>query len=331
MKLLFLLSCLCISGAGYACLNESHVNKSGKKTMGTFTLDGTSYHKKHNTADLETMLQNLQSKKEETGQNRFDTQNSIAVTLIKLGRLEEAETILNQLYKEKPEDYSIVANLGTLYELQGKNSKALEYIRRSVVINPDSHWGSEWFHIRVLEFKLRNLPDSQISRSDILHLGSLHKSAEQIAGEISYQLSERIPFTPAPNLLMAKILDEYAGFLADKISIKGAYLMYDIASDYDRSNVLQLREKKEALKPYFKKYKEKLPVTANHYLVPEAEKGLDAAMIASVLDKGISFLETQEQEKKEKEAQRKWLWGGGIALLLAGGGFAFYRQRKKAA
>ena len=72
---------------------------------------------------------------------------------------------------------------------------------------------------------------------------------------------------------MAKVLDEYALFLADSVSISGAYLMYEIASDYDRANVLQVKEKKEALKPYFKKYKESFPVTANYYTDPPTDAG----------------------------------------------------------
>lgn len=334
MKAFFLSVFLFAAFICFACLNEHHVTKYGKESIDGFTLYETHFYKKHNTVELETYLNDLKQRDPKTEQSKFENENSIAVTLIKLGRLDEAEKILNKLYEDQPKDYSVVINLGTLYELQGKNQKALEYIKRAVGINPDSHSGSEWFHIKVLEFKLKNLPDNKIPGTDILQIHSIKKSAEDIAGEIKYQLEERIPFTPAPNLMMAKILDEYAAFLADSVSLQGGYLMYDIAADYDRNDVLKLSDKKTALRPYFKKYNERLPVTGNYYLdgIITAVDDNKASVAASLLDKGLTYLKEQEEKKREEERNKQYLlWGTAAGVIIASAGFIIYRRRKRVA
>lgn len=332
MKAFFLSFLLAVSLLGFACLNEHHVTKYGKESIDGFYMNKTAFYKQHNKTELEQYIKNLQSEQHKTETNILANKNSIAVSYIKLGRLDEAEKILNELLKKHPIDYSVVINLGTLYELQGKNQKALEYIKRAVTINPQSHGGSEWFHIRVLEFKLKNIPENKIAAEDILKINSLKKNAADIAYDIRHQLQERIPFTPAPNLAMAKILDEYATFLADSVSLKAAYVIYGIAMDYDREDVLKLKEKQNSLRPYFKKYKEAVPVTNNYYLdrVIETANNNTGAIVSSLLDKGINYFKEQEEKKKQEERNKQYLMGGIIGLLLIAGGFIFYKKRSKA-
>ncbi len=237
----------------FACLNEHHVNKFGKETIDKFNIEkSVSFYKQQDIPGTQKYLDELLKEEPHTEQEILETQNSIAVCYIKLNRLDEAEKILTTLLHKHPTDYSVVVNLGTLYELQGKNQQALDYIKKAVAFNPDSHGGSEWFHIKVLEFKVKNIAPDNIINQDILQLKSLHQNPYKIANEIKFQLEERIPFTPAPNLMMAKILQEYGDFLADSVSLTGAYLMYGIAMDYDRDNVLKLTKSRDALIPYLK-------------------------------------------------------------------------------
>ena len=49
--------------------------------------------------------------------------------------------------KKYPNEYVVIANLGTTYELMGNNEKALEYIKKGMKLNPRSHNGSEWIHV----------------------------------------------------------------------------------------------------------------------------------------------------------------------------------------
>ncbi|MEI9958553.1 MAG: tetratricopeptide repeat protein [Ferruginibacter sp.] len=253
MKTFFITALLLMAYFSFACLNEHHVNKFGKETIDKFNIEkSVSFYKQQDIPGTQKYLDELLKEEPHTEQEILETQNSIAVCYIKLNRLDEAEKILTTLLHKHPTDYSVVVNLGTLYELQGKNQQALDYIKKAVAFNPDSHGGSEWFHIKVLEFKVKNIAPDNIINQDILQLKSLHQNPYKIANEIKFQLEERIPFTPAPNLMMAKILQEYGDFLADSVSLTGAYLMYGIAMDYDRDNVLKLTKSRDALIPYLK-------------------------------------------------------------------------------
>jgi tetratricopeptide (TPR) repeat protein len=289
--------------------------------------------KSHNKDELDLALKNLLSEKTETEDEIRSNKNSIAVTYIKLGRLEEAENILSELLKKYPKNYSIVINLGTLYELQGKNAKALEYIKKALTIDPDSHSGSEWFHVKILEYKLKNISDDKISSQNILGLYSMKESATTIAYEVCYQLKERVPFTPAPNLLLAKVMQELGDFLADSVSIEAAYVIYETGMDYDRANVLKLAEKRDALIPYFKKYKEKIPRTRNYYVDAALQiiDNVKTADVVSVLDKGLDYLKEQEKRKEAERKQNQYLFfaGTGLCALLAG--IFFYRRKKQSA
>jgi len=334
MKYLLLICITCLPVMAFACLNERHVTKSGKSSIEDFSIGDLRLYKNHNKATLELAIKNLLSEKPDTEDGMLTVQNSLAVTYIKLGRLEEAEKILAEQYKKYPSDYSIVINLGTLYELQGKNEKALEYIKKALRIDPDSHSGSEWFHIKVLEHKLKHIPVNKIATENILGLYSRKGSASSTAYEVIYQLQERIPFTPAPDMLMAKILQELGDYLADSVSIKAAYIIYETGMDYDRENILRLAEKRDALIPYFKKYKEKVPYTGNYYLdaVIDVADNEKIEIAGSLLEKGLDYFTEQEEKRKQEERQKKYLlWGGiGLGLVLVAGIF-MYRKRKQAA
>jgi tetratricopeptide (TPR) repeat protein len=319
------LSILCLTS--FACLNENHVTKSGRQTMDLFSLKDIVLYKLFD----ETAIKNLLAEKPSNEEEILSTQNSIAVNLIKLRRLDEAEKILDVLYRNHPEDYSVTVNLGTLYELQGKNKKALEYIKKAIALNSNSHNGSEWFHIKVLEFKLKNIPTNQISSQNILGISSLkNKDANEIGYNINYQLRESIPFTPTPNIMMAKILQEYGDFLADSISIKGAYVIYEIAMDYDKDNVLNLAKKRDDLKPYFKKYKETLPLTNNYYadhIINEIDNN-KIEIATSLLDKGLNYFKEKEEERKRKALFKNILIASGIGICAIFA-FLFLMRRRK--
>ena len=333
MKYVVLLFLSCCTSMAIACLNEEHVTKSGKSTVDAFSLQGFRLYKNHNKATLELAIKNLLSEKPVMADDILTTQNSIAVIYIKLGRLEEAEKILQELLKKHPNNYSITINLGTLYELQGKNVKALEFIKKAVAINPQSHSGSEWFHIKILEYKLKNIPDNKIAGENILDLYNLKQPATAIADDVSYQLQERIPFTPAPNLLIAKVMQELGDFLADSVSIKGAYVIYETGMDYDRENVLNLAKKRDDLKPYFKKYKEKIPFSGIYYLdaAIQVADNNKIEMATSVLENGLNYFKNQEEKRKQAARQKQYFIYGGIGLVALLTGLFFYKRRRQSA
>jgi len=139
-------------------------------------------------------------------------ENKIAVALIHLGRTSEALKILEKLEGTAPGSYYIAANLGTAYELSGDNEKAYRWIAESMKRNPESHFGTEWLHLKILKSKQAIKMDPQwIDKNSVLGIdweligGELSKvqvsddrkvvlAADAVRKAIEYQLHERTEF-----------------------------------------------------------------------------------------------------------------------------------------
>ena len=257
-----------------ACYNESHVNKSGKQTnrvepMALFynepdKAEANSFLAKYNLTALKTYDKDIQS--------------DIAVNLGYLGRYQEALDILKKLQAAHPEDYTIAANLGTTYELLGKNDLALQFIKKGLQLNPESHEGSEWVHVKILEAKIKmaGAPD-WIYNNRVLGTGVKFDSKEaetlnDMAWDVEYQLQERVPFTPFPDALLANVFDELGDLYATQQSVELAYIAYDFALRNDSSDHFGVKAKMEALKPVLKKNKIPVPSWKEHYYNRKLDK-----------------------------------------------------------
>lgn len=84
----------------------------------------------------------------------YKVKSDLAVAFTHTGYELEAIRLLEQIEAEKPGLYITAANLGTAYELNGNDEKALEWIKKGIDLNPESHEGTEWLHVRILEAKL---------------------------------------------------------------------------------------------------------------------------------------------------------------------------------
>lgn len=84
----------------------------------------------------------------------YKVRNDLASALIHTGDLRTAIQILEEIEKTNPGLYRTASNLGTAYELAGEPAKALDWIRKGIDRNPESHEGSEWIHVRILEKKV---------------------------------------------------------------------------------------------------------------------------------------------------------------------------------
>jgi LPXTG-motif cell wall-anchored protein len=234
--------------------------------------------------------------------------------------------MLQRLYRQHPGEYTLAANLGTLYELNGKPDSALYYIRRGMALNPGSHHGSEWVHVRMLQAKLNGQKDPDWLAHHSL-LGIQARAAKDAAEEsdgyldtvahITYQLQERIPFTPAPDRLMARLLKEYADLIAREFSIESAFTAYQMALVYDPADADGNRQKLSELTPLLKKAGIWEPDLAYYFPAdPQAAAGGEAPAAGGVSGEAV---------------RSSSLWYGyalaGGALLL-GGVFYFYRRRQ---
>ncbi len=166
------------------------------------------------------------------GETEFSKRNDYAATLIHLGRLEEAVSVLLALEKEEPGHYGVASNLGTAYELMGQDALALEWIKKGIDRNPKSHDGSEWLHVRILESKIKMkeqpgwLKTHSVSGIDFgpgplpqlpssnqaLPTGNQGQplSFVEAYDGIGYQLKERLQFVKPSDPIVADLLLDYA-------------------------------------------------------------------------------------------------------------------------
>jgi tetratricopeptide (TPR) repeat protein len=174
------------------------------------------------------------------------TDNDLAVVLLHLGKIKEAIALLENMEKGPRRQYYVAANLGTAYELNGENEKALQWIRKAMDRNPDSHYDTEWLHVKILEAKIAisrdpqwleghsviGLPDGQagaISLTD--HTGRLRGPSE-IEKALAYQLHERLEFTPKPYAIVADLLFDFSKVLAVTRGPEHADAIFELARVY---------------------------------------------------------------------------------------------------
>lgn len=227
-----------------------------------FTLDGKRIHTRYfylsarmlkfDTEKIQERLDAL-ALQTESGKATFKTWSDISVNLMKLGKVDSALRILLPLVEKHPDEYNLLSNLGTCYELNGNLTKALEYISKGYKINPSSHFGSEWIHVKILEAKIKekNTP-GWLDHNNIFELAELIKQGndnisqrriERINRNFFYQLRTRAPFTPAPNKVMANLLETIADFNMEYGTYENALLGYIYALEFEGSNWLDRKIK----------------------------------------------------------------------------------------
>lgn len=76
-----------------------------------------------------------------------------AVSLMELGRLDEAEEELQEALRDHPGEYRILSNLGVLAERRGDLGEAVRLTRRALEVNPAGHPGVGDLYLRMLEWR----------------------------------------------------------------------------------------------------------------------------------------------------------------------------------
>ncbi|HLT37119.1 MAG TPA: hypothetical protein VK034_12570, partial [Enhygromyxa sp.] len=85
------------------------------------------------------------------------------LSLLRLGRLDEAEAVMKRRHAIAPAAYPGHANLGTLYTFTGDFAGALEHIDAAMAIEPEAHFGREQYHRKLVEFLQRTAADPEIA------------------------------------------------------------------------------------------------------------------------------------------------------------------------
>lgn len=190
-----------------------------------------------------------------------ETTNDLAVARILFGRVDEAIVLLKDLEQRHPGKAETAANLGTAFELAGKDKAAIEWIREGIRRDPREHFGSEWVHVRILEAKIALKSDAAwLDKHSVLglsfgdapqpvdpgpavdHLGGSHPLSKA-ARAVAYQLFERTLLVRPRDRLVADLYvtsGDLAFFLSQgesntvsrRIKVREARAAYEGALSY---------------------------------------------------------------------------------------------------
>ena len=263
---LVLIALLTVFLPAHACINETGTNHRGEQVTLIYTAGQRLKSQLVTPATKEAMITWSWRVIEMARQDpSFDKLNNLAVVLIRLGRLPEAATLLKTLERKYPGHYETASNLGTAYELMGRNKDALKWILEGVKRNPDDHFGTEWLHVHILNAKLGRIP-APAAGSSILNLdfgndvipqrparfpnGNTGKplSLFAVAHAIRYQLLERIQFVAAPDPMIAALLLDWANLELVAGTVESADVLYDASTRYGsrEGKIIAVRKAKAA-------------------------------------------------------------------------------------
>ena len=197
------------------------------------------YVKEMDAAELALRLDSLDG----IGQVRkagFEELSDRGAALIYLGRYEEAIAQFRRLQAAGFTGYAVCANLGTAFELIGRNDSALYYIREAVRQNPAAHDGSEWIHVRILERKVAMDSGGKVSGpllgvsfgEDALPIAPPGIELSVLQDHLRYQLQERMHFVKPEDAIVGELLFELGNTEAFLNSVECAVDLYDLAKEY---------------------------------------------------------------------------------------------------
>jgi tetratricopeptide (TPR) repeat protein len=204
----------------------------------------------------------------------FNNLIDLSAVLIHFGRLPEAVQLLKFIEHKYPDKYQTASNIGTAYELLGKNEEALKWIREGIRRNPDDHFGTEWLHVQILNAKLGRIPstapgrsilnldfgkDAMPRRPENVPLGNDGKplALYSLGNALRYQLLERIKFVPAPDPIVAGLLLDWANLELLAGAVESADVLYDAAVRYginDGPTILMRKKQVGQILAHAKKY-----------------------------------------------------------------------------
>jgi len=249
IKRLFLAILLLSPALSFACANEyllTELPLRDNKVDLSYLINGNkgSYGYWHH-GFFDPSLNVRKDSLKKVGLDKLDYKglSDYAVLELKIGDRKKALEILEQLYAKHPNEYNIIANLGTAYELAGEDAKALELLKKAVAINPRSHHGSEWIHIGILEQKLGSKQYDQIIDLGIKDFPQwlndksvvFTRPADSLKIQIAYQLHERIGFIDAPDSVIGQLVLDFADIVAKTEAKDTAVAFYDYAAKYSPS------------------------------------------------------------------------------------------------
>src|SRR5687767_11260554 len=122
----------------------------------------------------------------------------------------------------------------------GENQKAYIWIKKSIEINPQSHRGSEWLHLRILEAKIKNLKDvsgqflinTNFGTSSEPKTKLSKKEVDELTQSVYYQVNERMSFIEPKDKIISILLFEIGNLAELKGENNSALATYRTARLY---------------------------------------------------------------------------------------------------
>jgi tetratricopeptide (TPR) repeat protein len=238
MKALFMLFML-VGTQVLACVNEYRTLLSGEVIF-TDALSGIPYYKSFDVPGLQRELFKLDSLYKID--KSHETLSDYGVILIYLGRYDDAINVYRRIEREHPGLYATAANIGTAFELAGEIDSASYYIRQAITIDPDSHEGSEWIHLKILEAKQKMISDpNYLDHASILGLdfGTAEKPVDpktqnihDVQTQLAFQLGERLSFVKPPDKIVGQLLFDLGNMHAITTDVQTALECYEFAETY---------------------------------------------------------------------------------------------------
>lgn len=177
--------------------------------------------------------------------NRYKTTNKIedysdyASKLIYLDSLKKAKAIYFEIEKTSPNLYTTASNLGTIYELEGKNDSALIWIKKSIKLNPKSHGGSEWVHVKILKFKISEKSNFEKSILGVDFGSEIIPNKTEISGiHIYNQLRERLNFIRPKNQIMGSLFFDLGNIVCHNFGVKRSIYFFQKAKHFGFESVI---------------------------------------------------------------------------------------------
>jgi tetratricopeptide (TPR) repeat protein len=249
-RLLIALAVIAVAAPLVACINTFGTDLKGAVVETFFTGDDlVDYLTKPDGPNWRAQKKKLSRN---LAQASLEQQNDYAAALLHLGEIRPALAILVRIEQTRPGLYATATNLGTAYELIGKNEHALSWIRAGIRRNPQSHDGSEWLHVAILESKLamaanpgwlrtHSVLGLDFGSAALPHMPARFPSgnngkpldAKETSQAIHVQMAERLQFVGPPDPIVGDLLFDYANLLMLTDTMENAAAIYKLALRYE--------------------------------------------------------------------------------------------------
>ena len=231
----------------FACLNESRILINGQTTISdeeSLVPHGHLSYQNRKAYEKELIkLYNSWNK-----DKQIEDYSDYGVVLVYLGEYDKALKVFQEIEKIKPGLYATAANMGTTYELLGNNLMAYKWIKKGIEIDPNSHDGSEWLHLKILEIKIKgkyllnskfliglDFGNSLIPKSELSE-----EKLNDLKYQIYFQLNERVSFIKPKDEIIALLLFELGNICSITDDATSAYRIYKRAEEYGYSSPIFL-------------------------------------------------------------------------------------------